>query len=296
MTSRASWGPAVTRTSSPQQSRADDVAVDDDLGLLQRRHVARADHVVRAQDHRPEPERVRGDEVEHEHAGVPLHDRAVAREVVGRGAGRRGDDEAVAEHLPTVTPATSYSSCSTWRGATRLRTTSLTALWCSPSSGDVDGEQVDDAGSRRPGSCSRPSCQPSRGSAARKPTLPKLTPSVGTPLPSRRPRARRMVPSPPNTRHRSAVRTLGLVDRAVAELGRVRCLAASSAGMRSSRPRRSAAAASSASAAAVAAVKRCVRTATRRRGSVMSRLHGRARQVACRPRRRRGLMSRRRRG
>ena len=34
--------------------------------------------------------------------------------------------------VPTVTPATSYSSCSTWRGATRLRMTSLTAVSTRP--------------------------------------------------------------------------------------------------------------------------------------------------------------------
>src|SRR5665647_98111 len=34
--------------------------------------------------------------------------------------------------LPTVTPATSYSSCSTCRGATRLRMTSLTAVKLRP--------------------------------------------------------------------------------------------------------------------------------------------------------------------
>ena len=47
--------------------------------------------------------------------------------------------------LPTVTPATSYSSCSTWRGATRLRMTSLTAVKLLAVDLDVDGEQVDDA-------------------------------------------------------------------------------------------------------------------------------------------------------
>ena len=51
---------------------------------------------------------------------------------------------------------------------------------------------------------------------ARKPTLPKLTPVVGTPLPSMRPRARRMVPSPPRTRQRSTAAQLVVVDDAIA--------------------------------------------------------------------------------
>src|SRR5674476_892400 len=75
-----------------------DVAVHDDLGLLERRDVAGADHVIWPQDDRPEPQRVRGDEVEHEDPRVPLDDGPATRQVVGGGPGGRGDDEPVAEH------------------------------------------------------------------------------------------------------------------------------------------------------------------------------------------------------
>src|ERR1019366_9115809 len=73
--------------------------VGEHLCFVYWRGVAHPDDVIGSQHEGPEPERVRGDEVEHEGVGVPDHEWSGARKVVGRRARRRSDDHAVAEHL-----------------------------------------------------------------------------------------------------------------------------------------------------------------------------------------------------
>src|ERR1035437_7008338 len=78
--------------------------VGEHLCFVYRRGVAHPDDMIGSQHEGPEPERVRGDEVEHESVGVPDHERSGARKIVGRRARRRSDDDAVAEHLAAPRP------------------------------------------------------------------------------------------------------------------------------------------------------------------------------------------------
>src|SRR5581483_6958187 len=98
------------------------------------------------------------------------------------------------------------------------------------------------------------------GTAVRKPTRPKFTPSAGTPVPRKRWSARSIVPSPPSTTARSASSTS-------VRHGSRRCFSTSSSANSSSTPAFSATRCSRATAGPIASGLPCVTTATRRTGS-----------------------------